>query len=872
MKRLAEGVGVLLPGTLLAIVLLVAGDLQRLVPASARFMSGATDVLAVALTLCGLYALSLGIVLAVLAGLLALLGPAELHQFPSNLREGLRDRLLGRHGEPGRGARELSALAGLGVFLVAGVRLSQYFVESFNTPRLVAASVTLSLLVLALLCVVLGAVLASLLTRLARGPALAVVVHARTSVVLVLLGGVLLAVFAVVEERTLFKEIDGWRLYLPVAALGVLATCTALMPARLARRLTPRVTVIWLVAGGALAALLVVGLAVAPFDVRARALLSTSGRTASQLLSFWSDRFDLDGDGVPWLLGGGDCDAWDPFVYPGAVDIPDNGIDEDCFDGDLQAPPPLAAAAPAEPVPLTVSRPDIILFSIDGCRRDALGVYGAGQERTPNLDAFARQAVVLDDAVSPSSWTMPSFVSMFSSRFTSELPRFFSAVRATQVPADLPLLQTPFASAGYRTVAITAGLQLDKLGLDRDFGEWRALTRDPKGSFAQAVSEAGSEVLRAAPLTQPLLLWMHVVDAHFPYEAPAAHRLFGTDRRSQYAAELHYVDAAFTTVLQAIADSGRAQRAIVMVFADHGESFGEHGIEFHGHTTYAEETRVPWMVRIPGVTPRRVPDLVGLIDLAPTLWQLAGLDVRTPVRGRSLAPLLVQGTPLAERSLLLEQTRYTRDFSLLTSPYQLHYDQTRNYIELFDRTADPAQTTNLAEQLPHRVIELRRELNRRMAPIAYIAGKQLGSVLLRTVPATYQKVSARFEGGPRIEAVHLNPLSPRRVDVDVVLTSDGPFEGGKFEIEVAIQNKDSKRLGANRKETTDGVYLPARWRPGDHVQHHSSLNLSQDLPTDGQVCIAFLIDKVPRSAAEGAAQLCLPVASDTTAASKDASP
>ena len=81
-----------------------------------------------------------------------------------------------------------------------------------------------------------------------------------------------------------------------------------------------------------------------------------------------------------------------------------------------------------------------VLFTIDTARRDALGVYGAPKDRTPNLDRFARGAVVFEDPIAASTWTMPSFTSVLTSRYASELPGFYASVRARKVPADVELL------------------------------------------------------------------------------------------------------------------------------------------------------------------------------------------------------------------------------------------------------------------------------------------------------------------------------------------------------------------------------------------------------------------------------------------------
>ncbi len=860
MRRFSLAVGGLWPGLLVALGVLLIGDLWRLLPEAERFVDGAGDALAVAGLMGGIYLWSAAWLLLIAAAALSTSLASDPLDAVAALRARLGDMLRGQQGEPGRGAGLLSGLLCAGLFVLSSDRLLLYLVENFNTARLVALAGTAGCAVVGVLLWGLQRVLAALLTRAAAWPPLRVLVHARSALALVALGTLLAALFAVLKERTLFKEIDGWQLYLPVLALSCAAVVTVLLPRAWAERLRPQLRWPTLVTTALLLLFTAVGLLLAPGNSRARALVVTSGRDAALLVGFWSARFDFDGDGVASVLGGGDCDPWDPFVYPGAVDIPDNGVDEDCFDGDLTAPLELPPAAVLSHPKLPVERPDVVLFTIDTCRRDALGVYGADADRSPVVDRFAKDAVVFDDAIAASSWTMPSFTAILTSRYASELPGFYGSVRARKVPRNIELLQSPFARAGYRTVAITAGVQLDKLGFDRDLSEWRNLTRGPKGNFALPVAEAGAELLLSSPTDKPLFLWLHVVDLHHPFEAPREHRKFGKDHRGGYAAELHYVDSVFARVLQALRESGRDQRAVVVVFSDHGEAFGEHGAEFHGISTYAEEVRVPLIIRVPGVAHRRVPELVGLVDLAPTLWDLAGLDSKAPVRGISLAPALVQQQALPTRVIFSEQTRYTRDFALTTPDYRLRYDQSRNYLELFDRATDPTEQKNLVGQLPHVALRLRRQLAAVMAPIAYIAGKRLAEVLLREIPEQMHTVTGGFVDGPRWRAYQAGQPEDRKLAVEIVLEARAGLAGKKFELEVQVLDAQGVVLGTRKEEVTQGTYLPGRWRSGDLVRHSCKVQLKDKPGDDALLCVALLVDKAGLAAEGGEGlQICAPL-------------
>lgn len=834
------------PGLTVSLAIMALGDVFRMYSQAPRFLKDSLDVFALVGISLGLY-LWTGLWLVVGGGgLLAIVTKGHPAESLQNIKNGVKNALRTQNSQPPWGTRIIAASLAVGSYVTAMYIAMSWLTKNVNTPELltlvtVAASIGTLLPIL-----VVYRVLEVLLGRVAQVGLFKKLLHLRIILTLLTLELTATAVMAIIVERTAFKSLDGWALYVPLISLVAGTVVTLWAPDVLEKVHGPRFLTYkvgkWAVAT-VLAITMSAGLLLASHVDGARALFLTFSRNGSQIADVWGAVFDFDRDGATTFLAGTDCAPFNRHVYPGAPEIPDNKVDEDCLDGDLIKPKntlvkPLLKHPLKEP-----KKPDVILISIDGCRRDALGVYGAPATHTPILDEFAKGAVVFDDAVSPASWTMPSFASIWTSRYADEIPGFYSAGRMKAVPGDIPVLTEPFKKAGYDTVAVTAGLQLDKQGIQRGFDDWRPLTKTPKGSFGGAVADASKEVIEKAKLDKPLFLWAHLIDAHHPYSPPGKFKKFGNDRRGLYTAEIHYADDAIGKILKALDDSGRTEKAIVVVFADHGEAFREHGTEFHGTSTYAEEVRVPFMVRVPGVEPRREDDLVGTIDLAPTIWDLAGLSAPGAIRGRSLGPLIVSKERLERRNVFTAQTRKKQEFALTTPRYKLRYDQSMYRFELFDRRNDPSEQYDIAKELPHVTSRLRVELAKTMSAISHAANRGLGDVLLRRIPKDFIAHNDQFAGGARLVGSRWTEIKNRAVSADFVFESQGVIEGKLIEIKTEIVSPDNINIGTHKGQIGGGIHPPSRWRDGELIKHKATIKTAKDIPNDARICVSMIVDQ-----------------------------
>ncbi len=349
----------------------------------------------------------------------------------------------------------------------------------------------------------------------------------------------------------------------------------------------------------------------------------------------------------------------------------------------------LAAAVPEllRPAPAEESRPpNVVLVSIDTLRADRLGLYGYERPTSPRLDALSRRAVVFDDAVAPAPWTLPSHVSML----TGMTALAHGVNTRTPAGSALVFLAELLRSRGYTTAAWTGGSWLaPRYGFVQGFDRYVAWTAadDWEGELAAHAAAAAGWLEDAA---EPFLLFFHTFETHAPYQPrepwysrwadaagggdePAAaiyDRLLppleeeGFALRKELAlgrdgsapalgaspAELARLSAAYDSgvayadrqlgrLLEALESRGLDERTIVLVTSDHGESLGEGGLVSHGHL-HDSNLLVPWIMALPGgeAAGRRVETQVSLVDLVPTLLEIAGLPVPAGLDGISLVP------------------------------------------------------------------------------------------------------------------------------------------------------------------------------------------------------------------------------------------
>jgi arylsulfatase A-like enzyme len=413
------------------------------------------------------------------------------------------------------------------------------------------------------------------------------------------------------------------------------------------------------------------GLVVGPLLVAGLALLATAGTYGERnrvrgvveqrsvlgrrLVRMYAAYTDRDGDRYTWAFGGGDCDDGDPSVHPGARDPVGDGIDADCFagDGGPEVALPSDGRFGARPAGLP-ARPNFLVVTVDALRRDHLAINGYARDTSPELDRFLASAVQFDDVIPQSSRSLRSIPAMWIGRYASEIAFGPEYLWPSLLPEN-PTLPELLASRGYRTSAVVATNYFERVsGFLQGFED--ALEADayvpPR---AWGVDRGLERLERLSGSGQPWLLWVHLFNCHQPYLEDGAPSRFGPEQVDFYDTEIGLAGRQVQRLLDALEQRDLADSTVVVLASDHGEAFGEHGSFSHSTTLYEEEMRPILALRVPGVAPGRVDGLVGLLDVAPTLANLAGVELEAAVSGQSLVPFLDgSARPEADRVVFAE--------------------------------------------------------------------------------------------------------------------------------------------------------------------------------------------------------------------------
>jgi arylsulfatase len=388
---------------------------------------------------------------------------------------------------------------------------------------------------------------------------------------------------------------------------------------------------------------------------------------------------------------------------------------------------------------------NVILYVMDCLRADRIHALGYPRDLTPNLDRMCREGVAFTNAYANSGWTAPSGASLFASQHPSRTG--IHKMRDALNP-DMPWLPEILKGANYQTVAFSGVYQVSALrGFDRGFDLFDDTFKDAE--TIQRCKDRGQDSRGddyCLPLSEDLhvkatrwldargdsydpffmLIWS--IDTHEPFRQPDTYnkeadpayrgpvdgrgRPFSRVRNRRdlrqledlYDGSLRYQDEKLGELVADLEKRGILDETLIIVVGDHGEMFFEHGLAGHGKFPWEEEIRVPLIMRCPQVLPQgKVYEaLTQLIDIAPTVLDVCGLEPEKRFRGRSLRPLW-------------EETRkQIHDALVIEVPFPFHREEHARVV----RTPDWKYIEYHPPKFPQRVRKYFKEVGRALSVIA----------------------------------------------------------------------------------------------------------------------------------------------------------
>lgn len=422
----------------------------------------------------------------------------------------------------------------------------------------------------------------------------------------------------------------------------------------------------------------------------------------------------------------------------------------------------------------------MLLVTIDTLRADRVGAYGYAKARTPHLDALAAAGLRATHAYAVAPVTLPSHASMLSGRYP---PGHGARHNGVAMGEGVPTLATMLKAAGFATGAFVSAFPLDRrFGLAAGFdvyGDRWARRPDGRPADERAGQLTVDEALawRRTTGEARTFLWVHLFEPHAPYGDAAS----GRPLSDRYDDEIAEADRQVGRLLDGLG-AARAD-TLVVVAADHGEAFGEHGEIGHSLFVYDTTLHVPLILSGPWAGRGVLAEPVSLVDIAPTVLAAAGVPVPAPLDGQVLRPD-ADRLPRADRprQLYAETMAPFEDFGW--SPLRAIRERATKYIlaptqELYDLAADAGETTNLAASRQAEAARLKAAVAT-MASAAPAAAGASGGV---TADDRRRLQSLGYLGGagPRANQPLADPKDRRELAARLAEVTSGELAGSALE-------------------------------------------------------------------------------------------
>ncbi len=411
--------------------------------------------------------------------------------------------------------------------------------------------------------------------------------------------------------------------------------------------------------------------------------------------------------------------------------------------------------------------PDVFIYLIDALRADHLGCYGYPRPTSPAIDAFAEKATLFKHAQCAATWTLSSVGTLFTGVFPSVHEVLVAFQTMDRLDESFTLLPEVLQEAGYKTCLITANVGV---GADSGFTQGIDSLSVEHLQTPDWVNAQAAKFLAEQDTDQPIYMYLHTMEPHTPYAPePETFRLFdrGFEETSDtseeltaenvehmidlYDAEIFDNDKGFAGFLDLLRRRGRYDNALIILLADHGESFGERGVWMHGRSLNQEQLHIPLIIKFPEdrFAGLQIEERVSFIDIFPTVvaqieaaprldYHLPGCDLANlaahapsdPSR-RIHAEVLAQFSKgdITQLAGLIDEEGYKR---VIDTSLKVTQREPKKSVGLWDTTNDPKEEKDLSESSPVRAAYGEQIIAHRLVT----QRSERGSAPARTAPPT----------------------------------------------------------------------------------------------------------------------------------------
>ncbi|MGE5180758.1 MAG: sulfatase-like hydrolase/transferase [Acidobacteriota bacterium] len=619
-------------------------------------------------------------------------------------------------------------------------------------------------------------------------------------------------------------------------------------------------------------------------DLETKYVAITASPALDKLITLVRYANDLDRDGFGSLLGENDCAPFDSKIHPGAIDLPDDGIDQNCDGHDFTLRTPAAPTGPTLPVPAQFKKPWNVLFiTIDTLRYDhtTFGGYANGpkhRDTTPRLAELVKHSVSFTFCNAPSAGTMASIPAIITSKYFHSGIALDEHVQPGMPPRLKPentTLPEIMKRGGYTTGVIASHEYWNDWGMEQgvdDYDNSIGKTPDP---YRVAADKSTDHALAWITRQQgkKWFLWVHYIDPHGRYVAHPDVADWGDSEPDKYDEEIKWTDQELGRLFDELKRLPSYQNTIIVITSDHGDSMAEHSVPLgtHGTALYRELQHVPMIFYIPDNQPRLIGGATTNLDIVPTIAELTGIDVHDlSFEGKSEVPALFHGKEDHDRIVFAETNIPQPQRAAISEKYKLIFYMQSNLYELYDLQKDPWEHDNLAPKHPPALDQMKQVLDAWLERVVYArdpefnqANERIKDVLVPAAKPTVVTPGQTLDDGKlEIAGIALGDnahLAPgERVDVHVYfdvkertqtvykfLLSAWPVTQATWK---PSDPAPATVVRSGLRLTAEGFFPTDRWRVGEHVRERFTLQIPADWKADAVAFGLVAVDEAGEKA------------------------